>query len=40
MVLLVQFAESGIGNVGIDLGGTDVAVPQKQLHDAQIGTVV
>ena len=39
----MEFAENvcqpGVGNVGVDFGGSDVRVPEQFLDDAQVGTM-
>ena len=39
MYLLMQALEPLAGNVGIDLGGGEVGMPQHDLHTAQVGAV-
>jgi hypothetical protein len=34
MVVAVQVLEPLAGDVGIDLGGTEIAMTQQKLHDA------
>src|SRR5690606_1446989 len=40
MVARMQLLQPCTGDVGIDLGGREVAVAQQHLHGAQIGAVV
>ncbi len=40
MVFGMQLLEALAGNVGIDLGGGNVAVAEQHLHDTQVGAVV
>ncbi|MNH47383.1 hypothetical protein D3C79_1105910 [compost metagenome] len=39
-MLGVQLLQTGLGHVGVDLRGRQVAVAQQHLHHAQVGTVV
>ncbi len=40
MVLGVELFEPFPGDVGIDLGGGEVAVAEQHLHDPQVGAVI
>ena len=40
MMLLMQLLQTLARNVGLDLGGCDVTVPQQHLHYAQVGAVI
>lgn len=39
MVFFVGFAEVGVGDVGVDLGGGDVGVAEHALDGADVGAV-
>lgn len=39
MEFLVHLAEVLVGDVGVDLGSTNIAVPEHTLDAAQIGTI-
>ena len=40
MVLCVQCLQAFTRDMGIDLGGIQISVPEQHLHHAQIGAVV
>ena len=40
VVLLMQRLEPLAGDMGIDLGGGQVGMPQQHLHNPKIGSVV
>ena len=40
MMLSVQLLQPFARDVGVNLRGGDVGMPEQQLHDAQIGAVI
>ena len=40
MMLAIKGFQTGSGDVGIDLSGGNIGVPQEQLHGAKVGAVI